>query len=256
MPIEGNLDYALARVHARQGERLEAVDWRRLEVNRELGLYLAALRSTTLAAWVGAFDTEHDCHTFERMLRAQWRRYVDAVVRWHPLTMQPWLAWLAWLPELSLLAQLGRPEPAPAWMLADPVYGPLAPGTPAERAAALAHTALAPLAPVLSSAISLGTPWAEHWRTLQPRLDGRTQSFLERLLQAVRGHELDLRRALDSSEPLRNELASRVQRLLRLAAGTVIVTVCHLALVALDLERLRGGLARRCLFGSRQSEQA
>jgi hypothetical protein len=254
MPIEGNLDYALARVHARQGERLEAMDWRRLEANRDLGLYLAALRATTLADWVGSFDTAHDCHTFERLLRAQWRRYVDAVASWHPVAMQAWLTWVAWLPELSLLAQLARPEPAPAWMLADPVYGPLAPGTSIERATALANTALAPLASALSSGTSAGAAWAQHWRALQPRLDGRTQSFLERLLQAVGQHEDDLQHVLDSSEPLRDELAGRVQRLLRLAAGTVIVTMCHLALIALDLERLRGGLARRCLFGSRLSE--
>jgi hypothetical protein len=34
----------------------------------------------------------------------------------------------------------------------------------------------------------------------------------------------------------------------------VTVTVCHLALIALDLERLRGGLVRRCLFGDIQAE--
>ena len=63
-------------------------------------------------------------------------------------------------------------------------------------------------------------------------------------------------RTSDSAEPLRRELVSRLQRLLRAAAGTVVVTVCHLALVALDLERLRGGLSRRCLFGDDQTEHA
>src|SRR5208283_3259988 len=52
MPIEGNLDYALARVHARHGQRLDEADWHRLETNRDLGLYLAALRSTALSDWV------------------------------------------------------------------------------------------------------------------------------------------------------------------------------------------------------------
>jgi hypothetical protein len=75
------------------------------------------------------------------------------------------------------------------------------------------------------------------------------------LLQAVQRHERDLKHAVDSAEPLRSELARRLERLLRLAAGTVIVTFCHLALVALDLERLRGGLARRCLFGAGEGLQ-
>ncbi len=254
MPIEGNLDYALARVHARHGQRLDEPDWRRLEANRDLGLYLAAVRSTTLSDWVSSFDTTHDCHTFERVLRAQWQRYVDAVAGWHPVAFQAWLAWLAWLPGLSLMAQLARPNPAPAWMLADPVYGPLAPGTPAERAAALANTALVPLASALAGRNSALAAWSAHWHALRPRLDARAELLLERLLEALQGHEEDLKRAVGSAEPLRRALAHRFHRLLRIAAGTAIVTLCHLGLVALDLERLRGGLARRYLFPAGQTE--
>lgn len=255
MAIEGNLDYALARIHARHGQRLEEVDWRRLEANRDLGLYLAALRATSLADWVRSFDAGQDCHAFERSLRAQWRRYVETVASWHPVAVQAWLDWLAWLPGLSLLAQLAHPEPVPAWMLADPVYGPLAPGTPDERAAMAGRTVLAPLGPALFTPGAMGAAWDAHWNTLRPRLDAGTRRALERLLQTVRQHERDLEHAADSAEPLRAELMRRLLRLLRLAAGTVIVTLCHLALVALDLERLRGGLARRCLFGAAQAEQ-
>ncbi len=243
MPIGGNLDYALTRVHARHGQRLDEAGWRRLESSRDLGQYLAAVRSTPLADWASGFDAEHDCHTLERALRVEWRGYVDRVASWHPLAWQAWLAWLAWLPGLSLLAQLARREPAPAWMLADPVYGPIAPGTPADRAAALARTALAPLQGAVAGQMTLRAAWQAHWHSLRPAPDARTQQSLERLLQAMRQHEQSLARAADSAE-----LAARLQRLLRSAADTVIVTVCHLGLVALDLERLRGGLARRCLF--------
>jgi hypothetical protein len=254
MPIEGNLDYALARVHARHGQRLEEADWRRLEANRDLALYLAALRSTALVDWVSSLDTEHDCHTFERMLRVQWQRYVDAVAAWHPLAYQAWLAWLAWLPGLSLLARLARPDPAPAWMLADPVYGPLAPGTPAERAVALADTALAPMESVLAGRTSAAAAWSTHWQVLRPRFDTRAQRCLELFVEVVRRHEENLARAVDSAGPLRSDLAHQFQRLLRVAAGTVIVTLCHIALVALEIERLRGGLARRRLFPAGQAE--
>jgi hypothetical protein len=248
MPIEGNLDYALARVHARHGQRLDETGWRRLEANRDLALYLAAARSSALAQWVSSFDAEHDCHMFERALREQWRDYVDAVAGWHPLAFQAWLAWLGWLPGLALLAQLARPEPAPGWVLADPVYGPIAPGTPVERAAALAGTPLAPLEPVLAGRSSPREAWSAHWQTLRPRADPPAQHAFELVLQAVRRHEQDLLHAADSAAPLRSALANRMQGLLRTGAGTVIVTVCHLVLVALDLERLRGGLARRSLF--------
>jgi hypothetical protein len=245
----GNLDYALARVYARQGQRLEEVGWRRLEASRDLGQYLAAARSTTLAEWVISFDAEHDCHTMERALRAQWPRHVKAVAAWHPRAWQEWLEWLAWLPFLSLLQQLARPESAPAWMLADPVCGPLAPGTITDRTAALAHTAIAPLEAVVAGRISPGAAWRAHWQALWPRADARTQDSRDLFLRTVDQNQQALLIATDTAEPLREQLAIRLQRLMRIAAGTVIVTLCHLALLALDLERLRGGLACRCLFG-------
>jgi len=252
MQIEGSLDYALARVLARSGARLDEAGWRRLDANRDLGLYLAAVRATSMADWVGGFDTEHNCHTFESALRARWRHYVEALAIWHPESWQAWLSWLAWLPGLSLLAQLARAESAPTWILADSVYGRIAPGTPAERILALAQTPLAPLEPVLEGRISAGQAWIDHWQSLLPNTDVRTASLLELVLRAIGQHQRQLLHTADSSEALREELANRLQRLLRIGAGTAIVSVCHLGLVALDLERLRGALACRRLFADRR----
>jgi len=251
LAIGGNLDYALARVYARQGRRMEAAGWRRLEASRDLDHYVAAARSTVLAEWVSSFDATHDCHSMERALRAQWSRYVQAVAAWHPHVWQEWLQWLAWLPFLSLLQQLARPESAPAWMLADPVCAPLAPGTIADRAAALADSVLAPLQAIVAGRMPPGPVWSAHWQALWPRADASTQYSLDLFMRAVSRHQQALLIAADTSEPLREQLANRLQKLLRVAAGTVIVTVCHLALLALDLERLRGGLASRCLFGGK-----
>jgi hypothetical protein len=47
---------------------------------------------------------------------------------------------------------------------------------------------------------------------------------------------------------LRDELRERLNRLFRAAAGTLVATLCHLTLMALDFERLRGGLVNRSLF--------
>ena len=254
MATGGNLDYALARVSARHGQRPDDGTWRRLEASRDMGHYLAAVRSTALSGWVSSVADEHDCHTIEGALRMQWRRYVEDVAAWHPQAWQAWLRWLSWLPTLSLLAQLARPEAVPQWLLADPLYGALAPGTTADRAAALAHTVLAPLEPAVAARTALGAAWNARWQALRPRTDVGTEHFLLRLRQLLEQQAHALLRATDSAEPLRMELANRLQRLFRGAAGTVIVTVCHLALVALDLERLRGGLARRCLFGGDQAE--
>jgi hypothetical protein len=256
MAIDGDLDYALARVAARHGQRLDESMWRRLDASRNMSHYVAAVRSTALAWWVRSIDPENDCHTIERALRVQWRHYVDGVAVWHPRAWQAWLAWLAWLPTLSLLAPLGRAEAVPKWLLADPLYGPVAPGTPADRAAALEHTALAALKPAVAGLTTPRAAWGAEWQLLRPQTELRTENFLQRLRAIIEEHEQAMLRATDSAEPLRKELASRLQGQFRAAAGTVIVTVCHLAMIALDLERLRGGLTRRRLFGDDQTEHA
>lgn len=53
---------------------MDEAGWRRLESTRDLGQYLATVRTTQLADWANGFDPEQDCHTFERALRVEWRR--------------------------------------------------------------------------------------------------------------------------------------------------------------------------------------
>lgn len=251
MAIEGNLDYALTRVYARHGQRLDEAGWRRVEASRDLGHYTAAARSTALAIWVGAMNVDRDCHAIERSLRSQWRHYVNAVARWHPREWQAWLEWIACLPYLSMLGPLARPESMPTWMLADPMFGRVALGT--GRAGTIANAALAPLEAAIAGRTTPRAAWIAHWQVIQPRSDRDTRRSFAVLRRAIEEHDRNLIHAKDSAEPHRQRFAARLHALMRAAAGTVIVTVCHLGLVALDIERLRGGLARRCLFGGTQA---
>jgi hypothetical protein len=256
MPAEGNLDYALARVHARHGGRLQQAAWQRLEVSRDLGQYLDGVRAGALAGWVVSVDLTCDAHAIERALRSEWRQYVQGVASWHPHECQPWLLWWAWLPLLSLLAQLARPEPAPAWLLADPVCGPVAPGSPAERAAALRHTPLAPLESAVLAGLPMGTAWRAHWQALRPSAGAQTRQLLDLFARAIDAHAGRLLDDARGAVALRRELADRLTRLFRTAAGTVVATICHLALLAFDLERLRGGLVCRSLLPAQRREAA
>lgn len=256
MPAEGNLDYALARVHAHYGRRLSHDDWRRLQVSRDLGHYLDAVRASALAGWVTSLDLTSDAHTIERTLRTEWRQYVEGVASWHPREWRLWLRWWAWLPVLSLLAQLARPEPAPAWMLADPVCGPVAPGSPAERGAALRATALAPLEPAILGRVPVAAAWRAHWQRLTPPSDAHTLQLLGLLVRGIDAHAARLLGDGPAAIVLRGELIDRFSRLFRAAAGTAIATACHLALLALDVQRLRGGLVWRRVLATDSREAA
>jgi len=252
MATDGSIEYALSRVHAHYGRRLAASDWRRLEASQTLGQFLDVLRDSPLADWVSSLDLTQDCHAIERSLRIAWARYVEGVAAWHPREWQPWLAWLTWLPTLSLLAQLARPEPAPAWMMADSVCGPVAPGVLAERIAALKGTALARFEPALSGRTGIGALWRARWQELEPSADAETHRCLETLLGALDAYVQQQAAAENAdSTPPREQLIDRLTKLFRAGAGTVVATVCHLGLMGLDLERLRGGLVNRRVFAAR-----
>ena len=240
MSLAGNLSYAAARVHARYGLRPDEAAWRRIEASRSLGQYLEAVRSSALAPWVANIDVTRDPHAIEGALRSEWRSYVRALAGWHPPAAELWLSWWAWLPLLPLIARLSRAAPVPGWMLADPVCGPIAVGTPEERAAALEKTALAPLADAVRHARPVGPLWQEEARGRLPAADAQTLEQLRLLMRL-------LAPGIHASPP---DSAPALARLFRLAGETVTASGCYLALLLLDIERLRGGLVFRSLFYS------
>lgn len=244
------MEYALTRVQSQYGSRLAAGDWRRLEASHDLGQYLESARNSALAPWVFPLDRHRDAHVIERSLRSAWRRYVNVVAAWHPRCWQPWLAWLEWLPSLALLAQLARTEPAPAWLLADSVIGPAAAGTAVERLAALEGTTLAGFEPAIAGRLPLAELWVARWRELQPPADPLTEQLLAAVCRAVQEHARRLEAESADADMLRDQLRERLKGLFRAAAGTVVATLCHLTLMALDFERLRGGLVTRAVFAT------
>jgi len=247
MSLEGNTPYASARVHARYGLRLDESAWRRIEATRYLGQYLEVVRGSALAPWVANIDVAREPHAIERALRGEWRAYVRAVASWHPREWQPWLRWWSWLPVLPLIARLARPEAVPAWMLADPLCGPLAVGSPSERATALESTPLAPLAlAVRAAATSIGSLWRQQAERLVPRAEPQTRQQLGILMRLL----------APGVDPPPTQSAPSLLRLFRAAGESVVASGCHLTLLLLDVERLRGGLVLRTLFYPSSAEAA
>ncbi|HVN46820.1 MAG TPA: hypothetical protein VMT66_16445 [Steroidobacteraceae bacterium] len=238
MSLAGNMSYAAARVHARYGSRLDDSAWRRIEASRSLGQYLEAVRRTALAPWVANIDIARDPHAIEGALRSEWRTTVRALASWHAQVWQPWVRWWAWLPLLPLIARLARPAAVPPWMLSDPVCGPIAVGTPEERATALEATALAPLAAAVRNASSVGLLWQQEAQRRLAPADDPTLEQLRHLLQL-------LSPGIYATPP---QCAPALARLFRVAGETIVASGCYLALLLLDMERLRGGLVFRRLF--------
>ncbi len=243
---EGNLPYAATRVQARHGARLSELAWRGIEAGRDLGQYLGGVRASALAPWVARIEPSHEAHAIERSLRSEWRQHVRTVASWHPGEWQAWLDWWSCLPMLPLLARLADPAPVPGWMLADAVCGPIAIGSPIERAAALAATPLAPFARAVLRRGSVAVIWQEEAARRVPGSDRETTDNLRRLMGLAGA-------ALWASS---SRTVAPLVRLFRAAAGTAVASGCYLVLLSLDLERLRGGLIVRSLLRASSTEAA
>jgi hypothetical protein len=98
---------------------------------------------------------------------------------------------------------------------------------------------------------TLAGRWYAHWRSLWPQ-GARECRALTALADTVKAHvaRLDLAGPQDTSTAYRCALAQAVSRMFRRHCTSPIAVFCHLALVALDLERLCGGLVRRALFAA------
>lgn len=247
--------YAQARLHSRHGTQRSDAEWHALESARSFSRYLEMTRSGSTARLTVRIGRSDDAHTVELRLREALRAYVGEVAEWAP---KPWRAavrWSALLPELPLLAYLLDGGEAWPWMAADPLLGPLAASPPAAR--------LRPAKGALWEPILRAGPadtegnvakawlvhWLAHWRELWPTCAEADRRHLEKLI-AVVGDSLSQtdQRETGQTAVRRRDLSARLTALFRRASPGPAAVFCHLGLVALDAERLRGGLQRRLLL--------
>jgi len=244
----GSLEYAHARLAARHGQRASEAVWQRLDTAHNFSAWLDAGRASSLRPWLEGIEVGSTSHRVEAVLRAHWRTAVEVVVAWMPLPWQPALAWCAALHDLPVLQHLATHEPM-AWMRDDPLYRPLCAESPSQRREAMARGPFSALVDTGDAPHALVDAWHAEWVR---RLPGRTDqdgSGLERLVRTLRDHVAMLGTArTDETWPLRRSLRARLSRQLRAATLEPAAAFVHLALCALDLERLRAGALRHLLF--------
>ena len=248
--------YAQARAQARLGERLSETGWRVLESTLGLPHYLASVRNTALAPLVQHFSTTVSIHTVERTLRDDWRAEVAAVSRWVPESWSSAVAWCAWLPYLDAIAWLMRGQTALSWMQADTVLAAVALSDLAARQVAFASAPFGELAKG-DPRESLRARWFEHWTAICPQTDaeegvnlGLLVAGVQRCLAANQPHGMSPGKRRDA----RKRLDALAMGLVHRRAEEPVAVFSYLALVALDLQRLRDGILRRALFRDEPGE--
>jgi hypothetical protein len=239
-------------MQARHGERMQDGDWRVLEAAQALDHFIERSRTTSLRRFTERLNASMSSHVIERSLRAAWRDYVAEVAAWGAPEWRPAILWAAHLPDLPAIDALLRGE-TPGWARQDPA---LAAVLESQRDGA--KSPLAALRPGGGRAPTLAARWYAQWRALWPKPNAAEQRALTGLAAAVKAHVERLGRAgpRETSGPYRRQLAQAVTRMFRRHGGSPVAAFCHLALVALDLERLRGDLVRRALFEAARGKEA
>jgi hypothetical protein len=240
--------YVQARLHARHGERLQEADWRALEAARSIDQFIERARMSSLRRFTERLNPRLSIHAIERMLRAVWREYVGEVASWVPAEWRSAVLWTSRLPELPVIDTLLKGA-VPDWVRLDVSFAEFIETDPQRQRARLTRSPLDPLVASDARPGTLATRWSEHWSSLWPHR-AADDSALRDLAAAItaQAERLDRAGPEETSAPYRRDLVRGLTRLFRRHSAAPVAVFCHLALVAIDLERLRGGLVRRRLF--------
>lgn len=244
--------YAQARLQARYSELPNEADWQRLSAMRSLSGWLEEARSGALKAWVKGFSANSDSHDIERGLRAQFVDTVEQVARYLPAPWRDAVLWCRWLPLLGLFDHLGR-QPGteagstaalPGWVSQDDRLSALVDDGVIDATAARQAGIDA-----LLSGEGAGQQWLDGWRQRWPRCKRDYLGAVDALAARCAAH-LDAFRdsPSDKTWPLRQALRERLRLQFHLRLLQPVAVFIFLALVALDLERLRRALLDRALF--------
>lgn len=243
-----NFAYAQARIQARYGQRPSEAAWRQLDGTGDFVLYLEHARASKLGPWVANFSASTKAHDIEARLRAGMCALIGEVAGWLPHAWGPAVRWTVHLTTLSALLHLSRGGEVQPWMRHDEGLAPLLAASSAASSSRFAGVP-ASIAQALAQGDWLLDAWLAEWRRLWPPVGERERRSLERLASMVRSHLRDFAHiAREHAWELRRTLEQKLSLLFRCIAFEPAAAFVYLALVALDLERLRAALVGRALY--------
>lgn len=244
----GSLEYAQARIGARHGRCADDALWRRVEHVRDFTGLLDLMRASPLGRWTSGLLPASDAHAIEATLRARWREEAAAVTDWMP---EPWhdaLQWFASWPDLVVVAHATGGGTRWPWLESDLVYrefDAMRSGRSAERGG---PEALLRSQAALAAHHDAVSAWCREWHRRMPRGAMRDENVQALATTLSRERAASASGAAPGSALRRRALQERLRTLFRAATLSPALAFVHLALEALEVERLRGELVLRATF--------
>ncbi len=240
--------HSQSRLQARYAALPAETDWQRLAGARTFSAFIEDARTGPLQSWVKGLSALSGEHELERGLRNLAADLVEETARWVPGQWREAVQWVAWLPFLPVFEHLSRGGSLPPWAALDYRLGALLDPGGVLQVDSLRQQGLPTL-------IAAGEPervaplWVEAWRQRWPAVDSQSRRHLESFSARIGSHLAAFRLATPQTAwGLRRELRERMRLAFHQRLLEPVTVYIYLALVLLDLERLRAELLRRLLF--------
>lgn len=244
--------YAQARIQARYASLPTETEWQRLAGARGLGAYLEDARAGPLRPWVKGFSALSGPHDLEQGLRSLAWEQVQEVSAWAPQAWGPSIRWVAWLPFLGVFERLAGAQGLPTWAREDQRLQALLEDDGIPSPLALKRQGLATIA-APGDPEQVADRWIQEWRSRWPASRRAQRRPLEAFCQELDAHLQAFRHAsAETAWALRRRLRDHLGLRLHQRLLQPLTVFLYLALILLDLERLRGDLLRRCVFPTAQ----
>jgi len=251
MYLNQDFSYCQARLQARYANLPDAAEWQRLAGVRTLAAFLEEARLGPLRPWVKRLSATSDALVLERGLCALAAELADEAARWVPRPWRAAVAWTAWLPYLPVfehLADTAQPKRPADWASADPRLRALVSDAGEPNPDALERAGLRMLRDA-PRPDQIPARWADEWRNRWPPARQGWTRDLEAFTARLVAHLSAFRHA-DPADAwnLRQALRERLRLQFHQSMLAPVTVHIYLALILLDLERLRAELLRRALF--------
>ena len=253
MMVPGSIEYAQVRIQSRYAARPNASAWREMEHARELSALIEVARRSGFDRVVGRLPMPLGLHELDLAWRKQWRERVDEVAGWMSVDWQPALRWCALIVDLPFIRYLADGGIPYGWMQRDTSFAYLC-AQPGSRTPATmgAGGPFAGLHEPWADPEAVASGWYRELRRRMPRLSEEEAAHFLVFVRTVESHlGAFSQAAVDEGWRHRHRLEEKLNTLFRRSTLEPLAAFAFLALHWLDLERLRGEIARRIAFPSR-----